>query len=463
MENAIDFGKLVLKGDVTEAVQKTAPKKKAAAPVFECIASSGVDFVVKRTTATTSRLLVMLVSQDQYYVKDERTGVIEMLTDKVLESFFQGLGDKCLHIGCSWLEHFSNSKTSREALTTLVRMKGFKQAAICGLVDFGKYFDYRGQFNARAANTHINRLSHYAEASMPLMKYIGEVSTRIPHSKKELLDANAEALLAIFKTYGLDRSREFIDRFIGSAAFESADDTREAQLQGLSELLSIIPTRAGIVASRYRVKQHAAYGTPVSFQFDKLCDYLFDQSAHEGFTSLWDWLVNWKDTLLLQLYVSGKIVDKYPDNLLSAHQILSSEAARMQKAIDEKRWAKAETAMRDFDYAPEGSKYIVIHPTTPDAMRAEAVAQSNCLASYIDRVIEGRTMIFFVRKASDPEKSLLTIEVSSSFELRQVKARFNREADSDAMLFVAQWCREKGISLGAYAGRMAALSKTRAA
>ena len=457
MENTINFGELVLAGDALKGSQKPAAQKKASEPVFKCVASSGADFVIKRTTASTSRLLVMLVSQEQYYIKNERTGEIIPLSLKALNSFFQGFGESKIFVGCSWLEYFTNNKTQRETLAHIVTKRGFKQAATNGLITFDKFFGRYGYGCGNNPYELMEEIGSYTDTSAALIKYIGETASKLPTQRKQLLTSNIKPLVEVFKVYGLDRARNFIDRFVECSAFVNAEDTRRVDLEPLVDALSIVPTNEGIVAYSYRIEQQAS-GKPVSFQFDKLCDYLFNQSAREGFIDMREWLTDWKDSLLLQLYVSGKIVDKYPSNLLSVHQILSTEAARMKKVIDQTRWNKAEAAMREYDYAPEGSDYFVTHPATPDDMRAEAVAQSNCLSSYVDKVVNGRCMIFFARKASEPNKSLLTIEVSTSkMELIQVKARFNHEADDESMSFVARWCEAKGISLGIYEQRVTSL------
>ena len=40
---------------------------------------------------------------------------------------------------------------------------------------------------------------------------------------------------------------------------------------------------------------------------------------------------------------------------------------------------------------------------------------------------------------NDPEKSYVTIEIRSDLSLGQVKAKFNREPDLQAKLFVNEW------------------------
>ena len=460
MSNTINFGELVLEDGAIVTSQKTTTRKKAAAaPVFECVASSGADFAIRRTTATTSKMLVMLVSQEQYYIKNEKSSELIALSEKSLDSFFQGLGEDSIHIGCSWIAQFNNSKEAREALATIVRVLGFKQAATNGLMSFERHFDRYGNHNWRGATEEITNIALHTETCAPLVKHIGAVSAGLNSQQKTFLSRNVCFIMAAFNAYGLDRTRELVDRLVTSAAFASigSQETRSiANLAALAELLAIVPTRAGITTYTNAVWQEA-HGKPITFQFDKFCGYLFEQSAREGFLDLGSWLLNWKDTLLLQLYVSGKITDKYPANLLTTHQILSTEAAHMKKTIDEEAWRKAEAKMAELDFFPESDDYHIIHPATPQDMRDEAVAQNNCLAGYIGKVLSGHCMIFFARRTDAPNKSLLTIEVSSNLQLMQVKARFNNEADDESMAFVTRWCREKGISLGMYKNRANAL------
>ena len=50
--------------------------------------------------------------------------------------------------------------------------------------------------------------------------------------------------------------------------------------------------------------------------------------------------------------------------------------------------------------------------------------QNNCVASYIDRVINGECHILFLRKKDRPSDSLVTIEVRDN-HIVQARRRFN--------------------------------------
>ena len=80
-------------------------------------------------------------------------------------------------------------------------------------------------------------------------------------------------------------------------------------------------------------------------------------------------------------------------------------------------------------------------------MADEAIAQSNCLRSYTNRVIDGSSKIYFLRKKNYPDQSLVTIEVSPEGQIRQVKAKFNREPRKNEFEAVASLAKAKNLAL----------------
>lgn len=81
--------------------------------------------------------------------------------------------------------------------------------------------------------------------------------------------------------------------------------------------------------------------------------------------------------------------------------------------------------------------------------------QHNCLVGYIGETMSGRTLILFCRRASDPGRSHVTLEVSpESMTLVQACARCNRKPDDDTMRYLPKWCANAGVDAGRYAERM---------
>lgn len=66
------------------------------------------------------------------------------------------------------------------------------------------------------------------------------------------------------------------------------------------------------------------------------------------------------------------------------------------------------------------------------------MAQNNCVASYIRRVIDGSCDILFLRRKSEPDKSLCTIEVRDR-KIVQAKLRFNDPVTSELQAVIDKW------------------------
>lgn len=114
--------------------------------------------------------------------------------------------------------------------------------------------------------------------------------------------------------------------------------------------------------------------------------------------------------------------EKYPKNFLTVHKITSRNYNRLKAHYDEIAFQNR----YDKSLEKRIDDYVFIYPKHTDEIRDEAVQQGNCVASYIEGVIEGKCHILFMRKREDPEKSVVTIEVRGD-KVVQAKGKFNRE------------------------------------
>lgn len=66
--------------------------------------------------------------------------------------------------------------------------------------------------------------------------------------------------------------------------------------------------------------------------------------------------------------------------------------------------------------------------------------QNNCVASYIDKVINGKCHILFLRKKDNLDKSLVTIEVDSHTNtIVQARRKFNRDTTEEENKVIEAW------------------------
>ena len=79
-----------------------------------------------------------------------------------------------------------------------------------------------------------------------------------------------------------------------------------------------------------------------------------------------------------------------------------------------------------------------LYPNCTQDIKDEAVQQNNCVASYIDRVIDGECHIMFLRRVKEPNKSLVTIEIQNG-RIVQALQRFNDPLTADQQEAVDAW------------------------
>lgn len=114
------------------------------------------------------------------------------------------------------------------------------------------------------------------------------------------------------------------------------------------------------------------------------------------------------------------------DEILRTYNIKKQELDDKRLAdFQRKRWAEL-----SFEY----DDYQVIIPTTSAEFEAEAEQQHNCVFSmYLNKVVEGRTHVVFIRKKADPTKSVITCEVGTDGHIYQFLGHHNTQP-SDPIL-----------------------------
>lgn len=118
--------------------------------------------------------------------------------------------------------------------------------------------------------------------------------------------------------------------------------------------------------------------------------------------------------------------DKYPRNFLTTHKIACRNYNRMKKEFSEELFRKRINKQYECSFGD----YIFIYPDSTQDIKDEASQQNNCVASYIDRVINGECHILFLRKKNKPDDSLVTIEVIGD-KIVQARRRFNDPVTED--------------------------------
>lgn len=118
--------------------------------------------------------------------------------------------------------------------------------------------------------------------------------------------------------------------------------------------------------------------------------------------------------------------EKYPKNFLTTHKIATRNYNRLKKEYSEELFQRRIKKNLEFSYGG----YKIIYPSSTQDIKDEAISMNHCVASYIDRVMDGYTDILFLRKADSPDVSLVTLEVTNN-KVTQAKRSFNNEPSAE--------------------------------
>ena len=128
--------------------------------------------------------------------------------------------------------------------------------------------------------------------------------------------------------------------------------------------------------------------------------YIDSLVTYEAFDDMRYLISELLDYARMMSIISDKY-DKYPRNFLTTHQIACRNYNRLKREYSEDLFKKR---IRK-DYECVFGKYKFIYPNCTQDIKDEAVQQNNCVASYIDRVLDGKCHILFLRNKDDIKKA----------------------------------------------------------
>ena len=121
---------------------------------------------------------------------------------------------------------------------------------------------------------------------------------------------------------------------------------------------------------------------------------------------------------------------------MTTHRIASRNYNRLRQSYSEELFHKKICKKFEYSYG----KYKFLYPSCTQDIKDEAVQQNNCVASYIDKVLDGKCHILFLRKKDSLDKSLVTIEVNAyTNTIVQAKGKFNRDTTEEENKVIEAW------------------------
>lgn len=157
-----------------------------------------------------------------------------------------------------------------------------------------------------------------------------------------------------------------------------------------------------------------------------LIRYLDNMATYEGLEDTGNLVRNLHDYAKKMSGLTNGDYTKYPKNFLTQHHITKRNYERFAKEFPEELFQKRRNKKLEFEF--EG--FRCIYPENAKAIQQEGADQSHCVASYVNRVLEGEGHVIFLRRSNCLTESLITLYVVNG-ELSTALGKHNRQPNAE--------------------------------
>lgn len=387
--------------------KKKEEKKKKSAPKgsYSIVTENDMDFVVKRKTTRLDKDLVIMPSQNLYYVKDNTNNSIEKITyhnvNSVVRYFLKDwdIFEKCELTKPTWIKKVNDIKTI--------------QRMVDGYIDMS--------FNSYGLKDFCDRIkSRYDKElkdNIKLFRYLNEKGmTNISNNA-------IDYFIFISKKYNLNNAKYLID-IVDDIGLDLSDSWY-SRMGNAQEILN-----------KY------------NFDVNTFNSYITSSLYSQGCNCFGDAILEvYLDYLNMCYEMYGKIKNKYPDYLKTEHDKVLLKYNLWKKYKKDISILNIQESHKTLEY--EDDKYCIILPKSSSDIIDEGVNMSHCVATYVDKVADGKTMILFMRSIENKDKSLVTIELKGN-EVLQARGYSNRTTKDEEHEFIKKWALKNNLELKYY-------------
>lgn len=409
--------------DKAETAILKAPKKVTTSLTYEITKSSYPDFVVTKKTTAQTKELVVAPSCDGLFIRTLRKGGswdVEQLNGENYALFMSDAPTtKPIQLPDEfYVKTLERGKVFGDGLVQYLSdeiIKRMIKDKCAPTFDKEQYTNRRYYYGDRTTNIQQQK-EIYNVFPIIYKEYAHSQSKQIIHLIKE----KPGLVMFVYKNYGLDKARDFIKHcdlcmydfknnygWCGYGYNQHNYTNQEVVTRVCGDGEGIYKTIREYLPSRLPL---------INMDYESFKEYFLYESYRIGYSNFSDFLSTWDDTLVMEHSLFGKIKEKYPKDLPIYHNKLvrrKNNYKYYNEPAFKSSFEKAAAKCKKFAWNPEESEYEYIVPLTTEDVVEEADQQSNCLvhAQYMQRVIDGTSILVFMRKKKDVEHSFITMEI----------------------------------------------------
>lgn len=278
------------------------------------------------------------------------------------------------------------------------------------------YSDYNG-YAITNIGTILRHVTDYPWAEQYFSAGLDDVSS---HFARRIRDVPT-GLIRICREHKICLEESLFDAYKEMPdALNTAFSSKYISLNANDVLKVVTNTSGGFTALGYqRFFIFAKLITDYGYNAKSLMEYIDRIKTYEAIEDMTFFTNEFYDYCKMMRQVNPGF-DKYPKHFLTTHKIAARNYNRLKQEFDEKAFKKRINTDMEYNY----KEYCFIYPKSVEDIKREAVSQNNCVASYIDRVINGDCDILFLRYRNTPDESLVTIEVREG-QIVQARQHYN--------------------------------------
>jgi len=377
---------------------------------YEIVLQNNTDFIISRSTAKTKRELVILISQGLYYIKDDKKRITQ-ITLATLKTFLKDLKTNLKLEQVYWMPIVT--KDSAEKIEQII------SDDLCA--DMCRHNVLPSEQPAW--------YGEYWKQNSKLFLQLHSMFPNIADGDKYM--PGFMLAFELDKKFGYNEAIYFANQLVqsGVAEFTASDRYKHYTSRNCRGFMDILEN------SNYNL------------QLRRLIDYVLFDLYGQGIASI-DHQVwrKYNDYLEMQLLFFGKIKEKYPPNLKTAHDIISLKTNQAKEIEQYENFAEQVKKAEHLAY--QNDDYCIVVPTQPQEIADEGVSLNHCVRSYIGRVANGECHILFLRKTGAPDQSHVTLQLCGD-TICQTQGGNRHRLSQEERLFLEQWAAEKDIRIAA--------------
>lgn len=195
-----------------------------------------------------------------------------------------------------------------------------------------------------------------------------------------------------------------------------------------------------------------------NLDIESFLSYLYYLSNVEGLT-VEELLADYPDYLDREYYLKAGTMskmEKYPKLFLTTSWKQEKEFKSLKRLqrLEDVHNVQGDTADDDFNnnindnkhLEYKKGKYLIRMPLNAHDIKDEAAQMHHCVASYIERIEAGQTIVMFMREKETPEQSLVTVEVHDN-KIVQARANRNRDPTLQQTIWLQKWAEKKKLEI----------------